>query len=128
MDERREEIRFDDRLDTLTRVSGDIRNGPARFHLDSVVRRRQKGTQGRECACRYHDLGLEIVTSHQVGNGLQCRHLNGGGWVREELNQPSTKTRFNYSLDFFIGAIGETKYCPTSVDQNFVVARIDSLD
>ena len=87
----------------------------------------EKGEESRKGARSDHDLGLEVVARDDVANRAQSRRLNGCRGVHEEVNKPSTNTRFDHSLDLVVRTIREIRDSPARVYQNFIVKRVNEL-
>ena len=47
--------------------------------------------------------------------------------MHEQLHKTTRNTGFNNSLDLIIGPVGEVGDSPTSINENFVVKRINQL-
>lgn len=119
--------RIDDGLD-LTRTAGsDVGDGPTGFLSDSLLGRRQQSQQGRKGAGSDNDLSLKIVTGNDVSDGSKSGSLNRCRVVHQQVYQSPANAAFDDSLDLVVCSVRQVRNSPTSIDQDFVVERIDQL-
>jgi len=71
-----DDVAIDHGLNLVLGPSGDVRDGPASFLLDSLLRGIQESQQRSQNITFKHGLSLVVVSSHHVTQGPQRRCFN----------------------------------------------------
>jgi hypothetical protein len=101
VNEWRDEVCIDHRLDLIGITGSDVGNGPASLLSDGLFGTGKKTEKGREGAAIDDDLSLNIVASDDVANRSKCRGLDlelddlitSGNTAVEEFMSNSTRRR-----------------------------------
>lgn len=97
--------RIDNGLNLTRAASGDVGDGPTSFLSDTLLGRGEKREQGRERTRGDNNLGLEIVTGHNVSDGSQGRGLDRRRVVHQQVDQPSADAALDNGLDLVVGTV-----------------------
>ena len=138
VNQRGDEIGINDGLYLIAVSSGDIGYRPTSLFSDRFSRAGKKAQEGWKGSAVDNDLGLDIITRHDVTDrtkswglnlssdkikdGLHCRLR-----MHKQLDKSPRNARLNNSLDLLIGTIREVGNGPTSIDQHLIIQRIDQL-
>lgn len=125
VDEWWDDVGIDDRLDLVGVSGGDVGDGPASLLADSVLGRAQQAEESSQSSAVDDDLGLDIITGNNVSDGTKSWSLNRCGGVHEQIDETAWDTGLNDGLDLIVWSIGEVRDGPASINQDFVVKRID---
>lgn len=110
-------------MDTVS--GGDVGDGPASLLLDSLLWRVEQGAEARKNGDVDDDLGLVVITSHDVTDSAEGGGLYGVGIVEKELDHLSGDTSFDDGLDSLVRSVGQVGEGPASISEDLVVGRID---
>ena len=88
---------------------------------------RQKGQEGLKGATVDNDLGLDIITRHDVTDRAKGGSLDSSHVVHQQFNETTANSRLDNGLDLFVGAIREVGHGPASIDQHFIIIRVDQF-
>mmetsp|Transcript_5742 Transcript_5742/g.11447 ORF Transcript_5742/g.11447 Transcript_5742/m.11447 type:complete len:512 (-) Transcript_5742:106-1641(-) len=127
LNQRRDNVVFNDGLDLFLVAGGNVGNRPACFLANTLLGTGKKGQQARQGIVVDDKLRLQIVTSDNVPHGPQGRRLDGRRGVQQEFDQATADTGFNDGLDFVIGSVTEIGQGPAGIRQDFFVGREDEL-
>ena len=127
VDQRRDNVGVNDRLDLGRVSSSDVADGPASLLANTILVGAQQGQEARKGTAVDDNLGLNIISSDNVTDGTKRGGLDGGGGVHQKLNKTPGNASFNNGLDLVIRTIREVRNSPAGVDEDLVVERVDEL-
>lgn len=127
VDQRRDDVGVNNRLDLSRVSSGNVADGPASLLADAILVGAQKRQEAGKGTAVNDNLGLNIVSRHDVADGPKRGRLNRRGSVHEELNKTPGNASLDNRLDLVVGSIREVGDGPASVNKNLIVERVDEL-
>lgn len=112
----------------MTRATGsDVGDGPTSFLSDTLLGRRQQSQQSGKGTGSDNNLSLEIVTGDNVSDGSKSGSLNRCRVVHQKVDQSPANAAFDDCLNLVVCSVRQVGDGPTSIDQDFVVERVDQL-
>lgn len=120
LDERGDDVRFDDGLDLLLVSGGDVGDGPARLLADALLGRAQQVEQPRQRIEVDDHLRLKVIAGHDVPDGAQGRRLYGGRGVYQQLHQALAHPGLDHRLDLVVLPVRQVAQGPARVRQDLL--------
>ena len=121
MDQRRNDVGVNDRLDLGRVSSSDVADGPASLLADAILVGAQERQEAGKGTAVNDNLGLNVISSNNVANGPKRGRLNRGGGVHQELNKTPGNASLDNCLDLVVGPVREVGDGPAGVNKDLIV-------